>query len=155
MFGQARFTPARFTEYQQPQSASYRGRKSQHCPKRLGEGARGVWTSWRKGLPRVSCTSATLFCTSSTGFWSIYTKTTYASSPNDFGRLLWQTLGVARLPLNQELVTFRIFSIREHGREEARRGGDKGVGFLMVEICFLGEGKLPLRGVTWSRKRML
>ena len=42
---------------------------------------RGVLANCRKGLPRVSCTSATLFCTSATlvctsltGFWSMCTK---------------------------------------------------------------------------------
>ena len=34
----------------------------------LREGAKGVLASWRKGLPRVSCTIATLFCTSAAGF---------------------------------------------------------------------------------------
>ena len=37
---------------------------SRNCPKWLDEGAKGALTSWRDGLPRVSCTSATLFCTS-------------------------------------------------------------------------------------------
>ena len=40
--------------------------KPQKCPKWLGEGAKGVLMSWRDGLPRVSCTSATLICTSAT-----------------------------------------------------------------------------------------
>ena len=67
------------------------GPKPQKCPKWLGAGAKGVLTSWRDGLPRVSCTSATLFrtsanlsCTSATGFWSTCTKTPCAPSPNHF-----------------------------------------------------------------------
>ena len=74
-------------------SACYRGRKPQNCPKWLGEGAKGVLARWRKGLPRVSCTtatlfctSATLFCTSATGFWSTYAKTPFAPSDNHFGQ---------------------------------------------------------------------
>ena len=49
-------------------SGCYRGRKPQNCPKWLGAGAKGVLASWREGLPRVSCTRATLFCTSATLF---------------------------------------------------------------------------------------
>ena len=63
-------------------SACYRGPKLQNSPKWLGEGAKGVLANCRKGLPRASCTSATLFCTSATlfctsltGFLSTYTKT--------------------------------------------------------------------------------
>ena len=31
--------------------------QTSNCPKWSGEGAKGVWATWRKGLPRVSCTS--------------------------------------------------------------------------------------------------
>ena len=69
----------------------YRSPKTPNCPKWLGEGAKDVLTSWRKGLPRVSCTSAalfctsaTLFCTNATGFWSTCAKASFAPSPNDF-----------------------------------------------------------------------
>ena len=59
-------------EYQniitETRSPLYRGPKPQKCPKWLGEDAKGVLTSWRDGLLRVSCTNATLFCTSATGF---------------------------------------------------------------------------------------
>ena len=51
-------------------------------------------TSWSNGLPRVSCTSATLFCTNATlsctnatGFWSTYTNRPCAPSPNHLGNL--------------------------------------------------------------------
>ena len=43
-------------------SACYRSPK----PKWLGEGAKALLTSWGDGLPRVSCTNATLFRTSAT-----------------------------------------------------------------------------------------
>ena len=69
-------------------SACYRGPQPQKGPKWLGEGAKGVLTSSRDGLPRVSRTSATLFCanatlswTSATGFWPTCTKTPFAPSP--------------------------------------------------------------------------
>ena len=41
-------------------SACYTGPKPLSCRKWLGEGAKGVLTSRKNGLPRVSCTSATL-----------------------------------------------------------------------------------------------
>ena len=80
-------------------------------PRRLKipqSGAKGVLANCRKGLPRVSCTSAALFCTSATlsctsltGFWPTYTETPFAPSPNHVGEFwdiwaLWQALGVAR-----------------------------------------------------------
>ena len=48
----------------------------------IWEGAKGVLTGWRDGLPRVSCTSAALSCTSATGFWFTCAKTPFAPSPN-------------------------------------------------------------------------
>ena len=73
-------------------SSCYRGPKPQNSPKWSGESAKGVLANCRKGLPRVSCTSATLFCTSAslfctslTGFWSTYAKTPFAPSPSHFG----------------------------------------------------------------------
>ena len=76
-----------------PQVPTTEARNPHNCPKWLREGAEGVLASWRKGLPRLSCTTttlfgtnATLFCTSATGLWSPYTKTPFAPSPNHFGQ---------------------------------------------------------------------
>ena len=42
------------------------GSETSKVSKVVGEGAKGVLTSWGGGLPRVSCTSAALSCTSAT-----------------------------------------------------------------------------------------
>ena len=64
--------------------------KPQNCPKWLGEGAKGLLASWRNGLPRVSCTNATLFCTSATLFCTSHTHTPmdllHPPSPSHFGQ---------------------------------------------------------------------
>ena len=67
--------------------------ETSNCPKWLGEGAKGVLGTCRNSLPRVSCTSATLFCTratlfctSATGFLPTCTKTPFAPSLKHFGQ---------------------------------------------------------------------
>ena len=94
--------PSRLTTPRPPQNnrkfsiatpgACYRGPKPQKCPKWLGEGAKGVLDLGSKGLPRVSCTTktlfctgATLFCTSARGHWRSGPKRPFAPSPNHFG----------------------------------------------------------------------
>ena len=75
-----------------------------NCPKRdslqkwLGEGAKGLFDSfgpsWSKGLPRVFCTTQTLFCTGATPFRTSArglllagSKRPFAPSPNHFREL--------------------------------------------------------------------
>ena len=86
-------------------TACYRGPKPQHCPKWLGEGAKGVLTSRRDGLPRVSCTSATLVCTSATlsctsatGFWAHVQENTFCTLSYPLWALLRVRTPVAGSP---------------------------------------------------------
>ena len=66
-------------------SDCHRGPKPQAHPKWLEEGAKRVLASWRNGLPRVSCTIASLSCTNAA---HIHQKTPFAPSPNQFRPIL-------------------------------------------------------------------
>ena len=83
-------TLAIFCTYFYPECLLQRPETSK-LPKVVKRGCKRCLARWRKGLPRVSCTtatlfcnSATLFCTSPTDFWSTCTKTPSAPSPNHF-----------------------------------------------------------------------
>ena len=112
-------------------SACYRGPKRQKCPKWLGEGAKGALDPGSKGLPRVCCTTQTLFCTGATLFCTSGTQRKRDDNKNK----ICVFRGRMGRGAERRIVQNAIFHGKRHDKKHFESEN-----FVVEEFCCHGAG---------------